>query len=207
MPATGLRHKGTDSHMSLLRKIFIQCESCSHSAELDLSAARRTLKCDLTHEIIPTLFNAFKCSSCGARKPRILDEHRLPLYHRTPVYHPTPLYDKRPPVVRRTPLYRKKPPVTAPAREIVHCIACGRPIDAFHLADMPGALFCASCEPGSKPGSHASPYPQPPPRLSTCPRCKYPTVVRQRSNDNAYFIGCSAYPKCHWTNPLPPDRN
>ena len=188
MPATGLPPKGTESDMSLLKKIFIECESCGHSAELDLSAARRTLKRDLTHEIIPSLFNALKCSSCGARKPRILDEHRLPLYHRTPRYH-------------------KKPAVTDPAREILHCIACGRPIDAFHLADMPGALFCATCEPGSKPGAQASPYPQPPPRLSTCPRCKRSTVVRQRSDDNAYFIGCSTYPKCHWTSPLPPDRN
>ena len=168
--------------VSLLNKIFIECESCSHAAELDLSAARRTLKRDLTHEIIPALFNALKCSVCGQGRPRILDQHRLPLDHRTP-----PLAD------------------TAP--EILHCTACGRPIDAFHLADMPSALFCASCEPGSKPGSHPPPYPQPPPRLSTCPRCKRSTVVRQRRDDSAYFIGCSAYPKCHWTSPLPADRS
>ena len=181
IPATSLRPNDAESDMSLLKKIFIECESCSHSAELDLSAARRTLKRDLTHEIIPTLFNAFKCSSCGARKPRILDKYRLPLYHRTPR-------------------------LAQPAHQILHCIVCGRPIDAFHLAEMPGALFCATCEPGSKAGTHAPPYPQPPARLSTCARCKRATIVRQRSNDNAYFIGCSTYPKCLWTSPLPPHR-
>ena len=68
---------------------------------------------------------------------------------------------------------------------------------------MPGALFCASCEPGSRPGANTQPYPQPPPQLATYPRCRRATVVRQNRTDGNFFIGCSAYPKCHWTSPHP----
>lgn len=182
MPTTGHRLNGTESDMSLLEKIFIECEGCGHSAELDRPAARRKLKQDLTHDIIPSLFNALKCSRCGEGRPRILDEHKLSLYHRAPR-------------------------IAAPAPEILPCTACGRAIDAFRLAEMPGALLCASCEPGSKLGAHSPPYPQPPPGLSTCPRCNRSTVVRQRRDDSGYFIGCSSYPSCRWTTPLPADRN
>ena len=166
--------------MPLLRNIHIQCQSCGHAAELGHSDARRTLNRELTHENVPALFGALKCTRCGQRRPRILDEHREFLYGPTP----TPAI---------------APPPAAARPEALQCIACGRVIDAFHLADKPGALLCASCEPGSNP----PPYPQPPPHLATCPRCRSTTVFRQNSTDGDFFIGCSTYPKCRWTNPYP----
>ena len=167
--------------MSALKKVLIECQSCGHSAELNRYAARYRLKHDLTHDILPALLNSLKCSRCGTRRPRIFDESNRPLPHD----------------IQNTP---------SEPLQILHCANCGQPIDRYRLADMPGALLCASCEPKPKLGAHAPPYPQPPPRLSKCPRCNYPTIVREHGNDGTYFIGCSSFPKCRWTSPVPANR-
>ena len=46
------------------------------------------------------------------------------------------------------------------------------------------------------------PYPQPPKGQEICPRCKSPTWVQQRHDDQHYFLACSSFPKCRWAKDL-----
>jgi len=83
------------------------------------------------------------------------------------------------------------------------CQACELPIVFPRLKAVPNTSLCQSCaEEGEQP-VHPSPYPTPPPELSTCPRCERPSVVRENSQDGNYFIGCTGFPKCQWTEELP----
>jgi len=86
------------------------------------------------------------------------------------------------------------------------CQACALPIVFPRLQAVPNTSLCQSCaEEGEQP-ERPSPYPMPPPELSTCPRCESPSVVRENSQDGNYFIGCTGFPKCRWTEELPEDR-
>lgn len=38
-----------------------------------------------------------------------------------------------------------------------------------------------------------------------CPLCGQPLVVRTNENVGIDFLGCSQYPECHHTEPLPID--
>jgi ssDNA-binding Zn-finger/Zn-ribbon topoisomerase 1 len=49
---------------------------------------------------------------------------------------------------------------------------------------------------------------QPQPTARKCPRdgCPGRLVVRTNSRDNSVFLGCSEYPRCDYTEPLPQDQ-
>ena len=87
--------------------------------------------------------------------------------------------------------------------DLARCESCGRPIPKPRLAALPDSRVCTSCAAEMSKPVRPPPYPQPPPDRRTCPRCGRPTVVRERTDDGAYFVGCGSYPKCNWTNPVP----
>ena len=85
---------------------------------------------------------------------------------------------------------------------ITLCRACGCPIPLPRLEALPNANLCTSCaEDGAKPPA-PPPYPQPPADRRKCPSCGGPTFVRQNSEDQGFFLGCTSFPRCRWTRPL-----
>ena len=85
---------------------------------------------------------------------------------------------------------------------ITPCRVCGCPIPLPRLDAMPGADMCVPCAAeGAKPPPVPR-YPQPPADKQKCPRCGDPTIVRQNNEDRGFFLGCTGFPKCRWTQPL-----
>ncbi len=85
---------------------------------------------------------------------------------------------------------------------ITSCRACDCPIPLPRLEALPDTNICMVCaEDGAKP-SAPPPYPQPPAEKRKCPRCGTPTIVRQNSEDHGFFLGCTSFPKCRWTEPF-----
>ena len=85
---------------------------------------------------------------------------------------------------------------------ITLCHACGCPIPLPRLEALPDTNLCMFCaEDGAKPPA-SPPYPQPPAEKRKCPRCGRPTIVRQNSEDQGFFLGCTSFPKCRWTGPF-----
>ncbi|TVS00216.1 MAG: hypothetical protein EA406_01395 [Rhodospirillales bacterium] len=68
---------------------------------------------------------------------------------------------------------------------------------------LPGTTLCQACAREGELPDKSPPYPTPPPTLSKCPRCGSATIVRENSQDGEYFIGCTDFPGCRWTAPLP----
>ena len=82
------------------------------------------------------------------------------------------------------------------------CRACGYPIPLPRLEALPDTNICTPCaEDGAKPLA-PPPYPQPPADKRECPRCGRPTIVRQNSENQGFFLGCASFPKCRWTGPF-----
>jgi hypothetical protein len=85
---------------------------------------------------------------------------------------------------------------------LTSCRACGFPIPLPRLGALPGTNVCGACAAeGAKPRP-APAYPQPPADRVKCPRCGKPTVVRQNSEDQGFFLGCTGFPTCRWTQPF-----
>ena len=85
---------------------------------------------------------------------------------------------------------------------ITPCSVCGCPIPLPRLEALPDTNVCLPCaEDGLEPLA-APPYPQPPANRRKCPRCGSPTIVRQNSQDQVFFIGCTTFPKCRWSRPF-----
>lgn len=87
--------------------------------------------------------------------------------------------------------------------DLVRCESCGRPIPKARLAALPDSRLCTSCAAEMSRPVQPPPYPQPSPDARTCLRCGRPTVVRQGREDGVFFIGCTYYPKCTWTQSIP----
>ena len=82
---------------------------------------------------------------------------------------------------------------------ITLCRACGCPIPLPRLETLSDTNLCMPCaEDGARPPPPPR-YPQPPADKRKCPRCGRPTIVRQDSEDQAFFLGCTSFPKCRWT--------
>ena len=85
---------------------------------------------------------------------------------------------------------------------ITLCRACGCPIPLPRLEALPDTDMCLSCAEDEAKPSTPPPYPQPPADRRNCPRCGAPTIVRQNSGDQNFFLGCTSFPKCRWTGPF-----
>lgn len=86
--------------------------------------------------------------------------------------------------------------------KIVLCQACGHPIPLPRIEVMPEVELCVPCAEDRAKPSPVPPWPQPPANKGRCPRCGSLTEVRMNSKDESYFLGCSSYPKCRWTDGL-----
>lgn len=83
------------------------------------------------------------------------------------------------------------------------CGACQRPIVWLRVKAVPGTSRCPSCANDREQPKRAPGHPTPPRSLETCPRCGRPTQVRENSESGELFIGCTGYPGCQRTSPLP----
>lgn len=75
----------------------------------------------------------------------------------------------------------------------VLCVDCGMPISTARLEILPDTRQCSTCcKPAEKKQGRRIDDP--------CPRCGRPLEWRCRTEGNAnYFIGCTAYPICRFT--------
>lgn len=77
------------------------------------------------------------------------------------------------------------------------CVSCGKIIPLERIKAIPNALRCIDCQNELERGRL-----KPGDNLGLCPRCGSPLVWRQGalpSKTNKYFVGCSGFPKCRYT--------
>jgi len=77
------------------------------------------------------------------------------------------------------------------------CENCQNPIPNERLDFLPGARYCVKCQESNEtvgPVVRETDF-------GTCPRCgqKLKQRLNKKSSPASYFIGCSGYPKCHYT--------
>jgi RNA polymerase-binding transcription factor DksA len=87
--------------------------------------------------------------------------------------------------------------------QLRRCRACGDPIPAPRVAALPGTDVCAACATRARERPADPRWPSPPGELKRCGRCGSRTIVRQNRDDENFFVGCTRYPTCSWTHPLP----
>jgi len=85
---------------------------------------------------------------------------------------------------------------------ITPCALCGQPIPLPRLSAMPNSNVCLACAAGATERPHDPPYPMPPADRQKCLFCGRSTIVRQNKEDEDFFLGCTGFPKCRWTNSL-----
>jgi restriction system protein len=80
--------------------------------------------------------------------------------------------------------------------------ARGKPIAIWDGSDL--ARMARAAAPAPPLNSAASPaQPSPSPAGPTCPRCGAALVVRRNRRTGEAFLGCSRFPNCRHTQPLP----
>ena len=104
---------------------------------------------------------------------------------------------------RKARLFDDKGQLLIDHADLTPCENCGRPIPKPRLAALPDSLLCTSCADEKSTPARPPPYPQPPQKSKSCPRCGSPTIVRERKEDLVFFIGCSSYPNCSWRSAMP----
>ena len=101
--------------------------------------------------------------------------------------------------------------VNKPALDLsnIECVKCGEKIaqgrvNFFKETENVIVNTCVKCADNSTQYDEQIPskYPQPPKGKEICPRCKSPTWVQQRHEDQHYFLACSKFPKCRWATDL-----
>jgi len=85
---------------------------------------------------------------------------------------------------------------------ITPCVVCGQPIPLPRLSAMPNSNVCLACAVDAAKQPLDPPYPMPPADRQKCLRCGRSTIVRQNKEDEDFFLGCTGFPKCRWTNSL-----
>ena len=85
---------------------------------------------------------------------------------------------------------------------VTKCEACGVPIHPERLEAIPEATVCVECQRNRE----TAPKDWRRPQGVDCPRCAHrgirsPLVWRNARDPNipGYFLGCSSYPRCHYT--------
>ena len=142
-----------------------------------------TLKNQLVDE--PTLANIgqiatkFKCRECGSKEYAIFDESgSMMLFN---------------------------------SNQMKFCKVegCGAAIPIPRWTSDPNANICVECQSaGEAVTLSKSDFPKVPIGKQTCPRCeskrrkKTPTTIYQNRKDGDYFLGCSSFPSCRWSEPL-----
>jgi hypothetical protein len=82
---------------------------------------------------------------------------------------------------------------------VMHCVSCNELIPFARIEANPRATTCTVCAQEGALAKAASPYPQPPADMKSCPKCGAATAMYQNSKFKNWFVGCSTYPKCHWS--------
>lgn len=89
----------------------------------------------------------------------------------------------------------------------IECVKCGEKIaqgrvDFFKETENVTVNTCVECADNSVQYIEQIPdrYPQPPKKFDKCPKCGYPSVVRQNMIDKSYFLACNSFPSCWWTH-------
>ena len=80
------------------------------------------------------------------------------------------------------------------------CSSCKEFIPLPRLEAIPQTGLCTECARAGEQELPAAPYPLPPREYAKCGRCGAATVMRQNSGDLSWFVGCSEFPKCHWSH-------
>lgn len=82
---------------------------------------------------------------------------------------------------------------------IRECSSCKTIIPFARTEALPHTNLCITCAVEGVQKKTPEPYPQPPADLKFCPKCGAHTAMYQNSKFKNWFVGCSTYPKCHWS--------
>ena len=157
--------------------VNVECLSCGRRVSVAGEILEKNIaEAPLTLKNIAKAVSSFKCKTCGEKLTRISDQQNRLLFD---------------------------------SQNLSSCAACGDPIPLPRLEAQPDAGLCIACteageiEPVAPPYPHLSGQWAGSAAVSICPRCNSKAVVRQNSRDLSWFIGCSTYPRCHWTTEFP----
>ena len=105
-------------------------------------------------------------------------------------------------------IHDEKRPLVVRYWSVVFCAqspGCGAAIPLLRLEANPQAVFCIRCQTDMEDVPEGPQFPETPIDKKSCPSClkkigkSIPTVVYQNRSDGTFFLGCSRYPKCHWS--------
>lgn len=164
-------------------EVVVECRSCGYRRSYSLAALAALLKLRrvrLNPAILKHHENRLVCTKCGGRSGRFI-------LGRGP--NTDLVADGDTAVADDS---EQHPPKESTEEEGHLCSNCGRAIEAERL--RPGVTLCRECEAGGVE-REAEPTPE------KCPRCGSVLVqrVRLKKGTSAYFIGCSRYPHCRYT--------
>ena len=85
------------------------------------------------------------------------------------------------------------------------CVSCGEVIPEGRLRMMPNTQFCVHCKEDEENTTDSGVVFPPVPQglAGDCPRCGSGiAVVYQNHTDKSFFVGCSKYPSCRWSEDM-----
>ncbi len=159
-----------------LSHITLHCHECDHRGKTDYEVLVGELinfdKLNLSN--LNTILDRFKCGKCGEKNFSLLDATDELLFDME--------------------------------RNIL-CEVCDLEIPFPRLSSQPGTRVCILCKDDQENRQQqGTVFPSVPVGMrGKCPRCKKNNktgivVVYRNSRDRNYFLGCSSFPKCHWSS-------
>ena len=160
-----------------LQKIKISCNDCSNDQYFDYETLRSMADSEVNLTNLNLIIDSFNCNSCGSLNLSIFDiDDRM-------------LFDR--------------------GNDIL-CTICSLSIPLPRIQAQPGTNKCISCKDELESEYDIPPeiiFPDvPEEKKGECPNCRIKgrtgssVVVRQNRYTEDFFLGCSLFPNCRWTN-------
>jgi RNA polymerase-binding transcription factor DksA len=159
-----------------LAHITLHCHECDHRGKIDYEVlvGKFGTSDKLNLSNINTLLDRLKCKECQEKNFNLLDANDELLFD---------------------------------MQCNVLCEGCNLAISFPRLSIAPGTRVCVLCKDDQENRQQqGAVFPSvPASRRGKCPRCDKKNrtgivVVYRNSKDRNYFLGCSSFPKCHWSS-------
>ena len=154
-------------------------DECGRNVEVGASTLEKHLADEPTLANLGQIASKFKCQSCGSANYSVFDN------------------------TGQTMLFNSN------QMKFCESKGCGAAIPIPRWAEDPNVKVCVECKlAGETTSIEDSSIPKVPIGKQTCPRCgsksfkKTPTAIYQNRKDGDYFLGCSSFPACRWSESL-----
>ncbi len=159
-------------------KILKVCVACKQSTDLDLDLKSDEFGITVDENSVNQIYETLFCDHCEAATIKLMRADGITLID---------------------------------PKNITPCSNCGNPILIPRLEAQPDTNICTFCllalEEDDPDKKHR---PEPirfdadliPKELKQCPKCGSRTLLRKNRKTGERFIGCLAFPVCHWTSKI-----